>query len=109
MSDATGVLVLGECASGHLTSATAEMLTAGQQLATALGEPLGCGLVGHRLEAIAQEAIHYGAEKVYTIDEPLVAEFQLELYLSALTHLCHTVSPRVLLMARTQTGRDVAP
>jgi electron transfer flavoprotein alpha subunit len=109
MSEATGVLVLGEGVSSRLASTTAEMLTAGHQLAAALGEPLVCGLVGHRLASMAQEAIRHGAEKVYTVDEPLLAEYQVELYLEALTHLCRTVAPRVLLMARTPSGRDLAP
>ena len=109
MSGGTGVLVLGEYDAGHLTSSTAEMLAAGHLLARALGEPLACGLVGHQLEAMAHEAISYGAERVYTVDDPLVAEFQIELYLEAWTQLCRTSAPRVMLMARTQIGRDVAP
>ncbi|HXH10471.1 MAG TPA: electron transfer flavoprotein subunit alpha/FixB family protein [Alphaproteobacteria bacterium] len=109
MPEATGVLILGEGLAGHLTSTTAEMLTAGHQLAAAMDEPLGCGLVGYQLEAAAEEAMHCGADKVYTVDDPLVAEYQVELYLAALTHICRTAAPRVLLMARTQSGRDLAP
>lgn len=109
MPEATGVLVLGEGIAGHLTSATAEMLTAGHQLAAALDEPLGCGLVGYQLEAAAEGAMHCGADKVYTVDDPLVAEYQVELYLAALTHICRTAAPRMVLMARTQSGRDLAP
>lgn len=109
MSDGTGVLVLGEHEAGHLTSSTAEMLTAAHRLAMDLGEPVTCGLVGHQLEPIAREAISYGAERVYMVDEPLVAEFQIELNLEALAQLCRTSAPRVMLMARTQLGRDLAP
>jgi len=109
MPEATGVLVLDEGIAGRLTSTTAEMLTAGHQLAAAMDEPLGCGLVGYQLEAAAEEAMHCGADKVYTVDDPLVAEYQVELYLAALTQICRTAAPRVLLMARTQSGRDLAP
>jgi electron transfer flavoprotein alpha subunit len=109
MSDATGVLVLGEYHAGHVASSTAEMLEAGRLLAGDLEEPLMCGLVGHQLEAIAQEAISLGAERVYTVDQPLLGAFQVELYLEAWTHLCRAAAPRAMLMARTQLGRDVAP
>jgi electron transfer flavoprotein alpha subunit len=109
MAGGTGVLVLGEYDAGHLTSSTAEMFAAGRMLARDLGEPLECGLAGHQLETIAREAISYGVDRVYTVDDPLLAELQIELYLEALTHLCRTSAPRVLLMARTPAGRDIAP
>jgi electron transfer flavoprotein alpha subunit len=65
--------------------------------------------VGYQLEAVAHEAMSVGAERVYIVDQAGVAEFQIELYLEALTQLCRTAAPRVILMARTQTGRDIAP
>jgi electron transfer flavoprotein alpha subunit len=109
MSEGVGVLVLGEHHSGRLTSSTAEMMAAASVLAGDLGEPIVCGLVGHQLGDVAHEAISYGAARVYTVDEAHTAEFQVELYLEALTHLCRTAAPRVILMARTSIGRDIAP
>jgi electron transfer flavoprotein alpha subunit len=109
MAEAAGVLVVGECLSDRLASATAEVLAAGRQVASALGQGLGCGLVGHGLATAAREAIGAGAERVYTVDMPELAAFQPELYLEALTQLCRSVWPRVLLMARTALGRDLAP
>jgi electron transfer flavoprotein alpha subunit len=109
MSDTAGVLILGEHLAEHLSPATAEVIAAGKQLADALGEPVSCGLVGHGLERAAQAAISHGADRVYVVDDPLLGEFQIELYLEALANLCRAAQPRVVLMARTQTGRDVAP
>jgi electron transfer flavoprotein alpha subunit len=43
------------------------------------------------------------------VDQALLASFQMELALEALTNLCRAVNPDVLLMARTPIGRDVAP
>jgi electron transfer flavoprotein alpha subunit len=103
------VLVVGECLEGQLTSTTSEIIAAGRQLADELGATLACGLMGHGLEQAAQVALTQGADRAYVVDDPLLATFQVELYLAALTGLCRAVTPRILLMARTQAGRDVAP
>jgi electron transfer flavoprotein alpha subunit len=109
MSDATGVLVICECSAGQLPSAGGEIIAAGRQLADDLGEVLVCGLLGHGVEHAAHEAIGHGAEKVYMVDDPLLADFRPEFYLEALANVCRALHPHILLMARTHLGRDVAP
>jgi electron transfer flavoprotein alpha subunit len=109
MPEAAGVLILGEGSAERLSPATAEVIAAGKQLADALGETLSGGLVGSGLERAAQAAVSHGVDQVYIVDDPLLGEFQIELYLEALANLCQAAQPRVVLMARTQAGRDVAP
>ena len=109
MADAEEVLVLGECLQGHLAPITGEIVAAGRQLADDLGIGVACGLIGDGIDDTARVAVTLGADRAYVVDDPLLAEFQPELYLEALTKLCRTVSPRVLLMARTSIGRDLAP
>jgi electron transfer flavoprotein alpha subunit len=109
MADTGNVLVLGECSEGQLTSTTGETIAAGRQLADELGTTVACGLLGHGLEQAAHAALTQGAARVYVVDDALLASFQVELYLEAMTKLCRAVAPAILLMARTQVGRDVAP
>ncbi|HEX9870743.1 MAG TPA: electron transfer flavoprotein subunit alpha/FixB family protein [Candidatus Tectomicrobia bacterium] len=109
MADAGEVLVLGECLEGQLMPTTGEIIAAGRQLADDLDTTLGCGLLGHGLEHAAEAALRHGADRSYVVDQALLARFQMELYLEALTRLCRAVSPGVLLMARTPSGRDLAP
>ncbi len=109
MADAEEVLVLAECLQGHLAPVTGEIVAAGRQLADDLGIGVACGLIGDGIDDTARVAVTLGADRAYVVDDPLLAEFQPELYLEALTKLCRTVSPRVLLMARTSIGRDLAP
>jgi electron transfer flavoprotein alpha subunit len=109
MADAGEVLILGECLGGQLTPTTGEVIAAGRQLADDLGRPVACGLLGYDLEGPARAAVTLGADRVYVVADPLLASFQMELYLEALTKLCRAANPRVLLMARTPIGRDVAP
>ena len=109
MIDAEEVLVLGECLQGQLIPITGEIIAAGRQLADDLGTGVACGLIGDGLDGAARAAVTLGADRVYIVEDALLAGFQSELYLEAVTKLCRAVHPRVLLMARTPIGRDVAP
>jgi electron transfer flavoprotein alpha subunit len=101
--------VLGEGLEGQLTPTTGEIIAAGRQLADDLGIGLACGLIGDGLDGSARAAVTLGADRAYVVNDPLLASFQMELHLEALTKLCRAVNPRILLMARTPIGRDVAP
>ena len=109
MADGTGVLILGDTTGGELGSTTLELLAAGQKIASELGEQLSVALLGDTLDVPAQQAISYGAQKVYAVNHPLLAKFQIDFHLSALEALSKEVSPRIILVARTNEGRDLAP
>ena len=109
MADATGVLVIGQTTAGTLDSTVAELLAAGRNVADALGEELSVALFGDAVDAPAQQGIAHGADKAYAVNSPLLGEYQADLYLSAMDSLCRETNPRVVLMARTAEGRELAP
>ena len=109
MADGTGVLIIGGASGGELASTTLELLAAGQKVASGLGEELSLALLGDTLDAAAQQAISHGAQKVYAVNHPLLAEYQIDLHLAALEALCKETSPRVVLIARTDEGRELGP
>jgi electron transfer flavoprotein alpha subunit len=109
MADAGEVLVLAECVEGQLTATTGEIIAAGRLLADELGAEVASGLLGHGLEQAAQAALRQGADRVYVVDDLRLSSLRVEVFLEALIGLCRSVTPRVLLMARTPIGRDVAP
>ena len=109
MADGTGVLILGDAPGGELSSTTLELLAAGQKIAGDLGEELSVALLGDTLDAAAQQAIAHGARKVYAVNHPLLADYQVDLHLAALETLCRETGPRVVLVARTDQGRELAP
>lgn len=109
MAQDNQVLIVGEVAGGELSSVTRELLAVGRQVAEAMGGTVAVGLPGSGLEKMAAEAIAAGADKVYLADNPLLAEYQVDLHLVALNKLCLHVSPLVLLLGRTAIGREVAP
>ena len=109
MAEAQGVLVLGDSADNELSSISKELLAAGRKLADDLGEELAIGLLGDTLDQPSQQAISHGADKVYAVNHPNLAEYQVELYLSAMEALAKDISPRVVLIGRTNQGRELAP
>ena len=109
MAEAQGVLVLGDSADNELSSISRELLAAGRKLADDLGEELAIGLLSDTLDQPSQQAISHGADKVYAVNHPNLAEYQVELYLSAMEALAKEISPRVVLIGRTNQGRELAP
>jgi electron transfer flavoprotein alpha subunit len=109
MAEARGVLVIGEVTQGQLSGTTKEVLAAGRTLAQQAGTELAVGLVGSALASVAQEALQAGGERVYTVEDALLADGQVDLHLAALTQLCRTVAPDIILLGRTTLGRDLGP
>jgi len=109
MAEATGVLVLGESVEGELSSTSRELLAAGRKAADDLGEELAIGLLGDTLDQPSQQAISHGADKVYAVTHPLLGQYQVDLYLAAMEALCRDAAPRVVLIGRTNEGRELAP
>jgi electron transfer flavoprotein alpha subunit len=106
---ARGVLVVAELSDGKLAGMAQELLGVGRRLADALGEELAAAVLGSQVGDAGTEAIAYGAEKAYVIDDPLLASPQPDAYTAALEHLCRDVHPSILLLGKTSLGVEVGP
>jgi len=109
MAEVKGVLVLGETAGGDLAPVSQELLAAGRKIADNLGEELAIGLLGASVEGAAQQAISFGADRVFGVTHPLLEQYQVDLYLAAIESLCRETNPNIILIARTEAGRELAP
>jgi electron transfer flavoprotein alpha subunit len=109
MAEGKGVLIVGEMANGNLAAMTAELLGIGRKLADDLGEELSAVLMGGEISGLADEAIKFGADKVYVMESPLLKEYVTDSYVAAMTKLCEEIKPNILLMGQTSIGRDLAP
>ena len=109
MAEGQGVLVLGEVEGGEIGLTSQELLTVAREVADALGEELAVGLLADSVEGAAQQAIHHGADRVYAVTHPLLAQYQIDLYLAAMEALCREIKPNIVLIARTEEGRELAP
>ena len=104
-----GVLVIGETSNSHLSPNSAELLSAAQKLSQPTATPVAIALFGDQIEAGTREAIHAGADKVFTVKHALLSSEQPDLYLTAYEEVCNAVNPDIILLSRTMLGRELAP
>lgn len=108
MSEAKGILIIGEVGNGSLKGITRELLGAGRRLAGKQEQPVVVFLPGGTAEA-GKEAIACGADEVYLADSPLLAGYQTDCYAAAAARLCNEIAPAIVLLGQTDAGRDLAP
>ena len=109
MADVQDVLIAGEIEDGRLSQATKELLAHGRKLAGVLGEGVGVALLADDLGDSPQEAIAFGADKAYVVADPLLKDTPPEAYLAALEKVCNDHQLRIVLLSKSELGREVAP
>lgn len=109
MAEYKDVMVFGETADGKLAAITTELLGCGKKLANDLNQDLLIVLVGTGVSTVASEAIAYGADKVYVVDDPTLAEYQADAYLKVMEKVTRQVMPRIIIVGQTSIGRDLTP
>lgn len=103
------VMIVGEIVEGKLSASTTEILGAARKLAGDLGQNVSAVLLGSGIGDAANEAISFGADKVYTIDNEMFADYTNDAYVGALEKLNAEASPEIILMGQTSNGMDMAP
>ena len=104
-----GILILGELADGSPQSITGELVSAGHALRGQSDEEIAVALLGNNLDEASKEVIALGADKVYLVEDPLLAEPQIDAHLAALEQVCRQTQPAVVLIGKTPMGRDIGP
>lgn len=107
MADNKGVMVFAEVAEGKLSGMATELLGCGKKLAGDLGQELSAVLAGSNVSGLAQEAIAFGADKVYVVDDPLLADYQTQTYVAVMEKVAKQVMPKIILFGQTTIGRDL--
>jgi len=107
--DYKGVWVVAEQRRGHLHKVSFELLGKGREIADALKCELAAVLLGYNVENLAQELIHYGADKVYLVDHPKLKDFNDEIYASVIADLAKTYKPEIMWTGATAIGRAFFP
>ncbi|MBC7288071.1 MAG: electron transfer flavoprotein subunit alpha/FixB family protein [Armatimonadetes bacterium] len=104
-----GVWVVGEVQDGALAPVTLQLLGAGREIASRLGEEMGIVLMGHGVGDVAPSAAGYGAQVAYVVDHPALAEYSTIRYTHVAAELVGRHRPSIILLSATATGRDLAP
>ncbi|MBN2061008.1 MAG: electron transfer flavoprotein subunit alpha/FixB family protein [Deltaproteobacteria bacterium] len=104
-----GVLVHCEATGDRLAAIATEVLGAGRHLALELGKSLSAVLIGCNMGSAAREAIAYGADRVYVIDNPLFKDYLTDLYMQAMEKVINEENPGIVLLGQTRIGQDLTP
>ncbi len=103
-----GIWVFAEQRDGKLKSVGYELLAKGRQLADTLETELCAICFGHNINKVEQ-LIAYGADKVYLVDNPVLANNQEELYSRELVKLIQQYKPEIVVAGATSLGRSFVP
>ena len=109
MSEYKEVMIYGEVTEGKLSAMTTELLGCGRKMADDLGQEISAVLVGSGVSGLAQEAISFGADKVYVVDDPLLKGYETDSQVSVMDKVVKQAMPQIILLGQTSIGRDLAP
>ncbi|WP_264738714.1 electron transfer flavoprotein subunit alpha/FixB family protein [Cytobacillus firmus] len=101
------VLVLGEVRDGSLRNVSFEAVAAGKT-ASEGGEVVGV-LIGDSVSALANEMIHYGADRVATVEDEKLKQYTPDGFSQAIMAVIDSESPEGLIFGHTALGKDLAP
>lgn len=105
----SGVWVYAEYRNGKIAQVTNELLGVGSELAAQRGVQLSAVLLCDKAGDIPQQLIAAGADNVYTVEDPALADFTDDAYGNALEDLANKYKPEVVLAGATAIGRSFIP
>jgi electron transfer flavoprotein alpha subunit len=85
-----------------------EMAGKSRELADQLGTTVTACVLGSDVEGIAHEAIAYGADRVFLVDDPTLRTYRTDPYAAVMVDLVQQYKPEILIMGASSRGRDLA-
>jgi len=107
LKDYKGIWVFIEQKNGKIQSVSYELLGKAQELAKKLHCEISGVLIGNNLEDQLDEIIFRGADNIYLVEAPEIANFQDEPYTNILVNLVQKYKPEILLCGATSIGRSL--
>ncbi|MBI4317065.1 MAG: electron transfer flavoprotein subunit alpha/FixB family protein [Chloroflexi bacterium] len=102
------VWVVVEHQQGEVEPVTFEMLDEARNIANRLQAKLVGLLLGHQLPDVSGTLAGFGADLVYLVDHPLLAQYTTDAHTLALADLVKARDPFLVLLASTANGQDLA-
>jgi electron transfer flavoprotein alpha subunit len=109
ISQYKGIWIFAEQRKGEIQSVSYELLGEGRRLAEQRKTELCAVLLGSGMKEQATELLHYGADKVYYMDHPVLEDFQDDPYSECVADLVRKYKPEILLCGATNIGRSFIP
>ena len=105
---AQGVWIVAEQRDGEIRKITYELVSEGRRLADALGQELTVLLLGSNVKDKAAGLGQYGADKVMVADDPRLAVYTTDAYVSVIAELAKANDPAILLLGASVQGKDLS-
>lgn len=103
------IYVFAEQRDGKLQSVGYELIGEATSLAEDLKQHVVAVLMGNKVAGHAEELIHFGADRVIVVEDPVLGEYMTEPYAKAITSIVKAKDPEIFLFGATSIGRDLAP
>lgn len=101
------VLVMGEVRDGSLRNVSFEAVAAAKTIAEG-GEVVGL-LIGESVASFANELIHYGADRVVTVENEKLKSYTSDGYAQAFLAVYGEEKPEGIVFGHTALGKDLSP
>ncbi|HDP97677.1 MAG TPA: electron transfer flavoprotein subunit alpha/FixB family protein [bacterium] len=103
------VFVVTEQRDGLFRKVSFEALSEGRRIADSLGSPVVAIIVGSGVEALAETAGHYGADRALVADSDIFINYSAEGYTKTILKAIQQVDPEIVLIPASSMGKDLAP
>jgi len=103
-----GVWIIAEHRDGNLAGVTLELLGEGRKLAQQLGTDVSLALLGDNVDGLLDRAAAYGADRIYLVQDPVLATYRTAPYADVMCGLINAHKPEIVLIGATTMGRDLA-
>ena len=105
---ANGILVFLEHRDGVFNKTSFEAVVAGQQLGSALGQPVTAVVLSSDA-TLARELADFKVDRVVSVESPKLAEYTPDGYADAMERAVRALDPQFVVMAHTYLVRDYSP
>ncbi len=90
----------------NIAAISRELLGKGRELADASGAPLAALVLGSGVDALAERAFAYGADKAYVVDDGTLAQYTTDGFVGAAAALAQQHQPALILTGSNFQMRD---
>jgi electron transfer flavoprotein alpha subunit len=103
------IWVFIEHTDGHIADVSLELTGKARELGDRLGSEVVGLLCGHNVDALAQDVILHGADRVLLADHPELESYRTLPYARVAINEARKRKPEIFLIGGTPNGRDLAP
>jgi electron transfer flavoprotein alpha subunit len=107
--DAHGVWFFVEHQDGKVDDSSIKLASESRYLADKLGDVATAIIIGDSVKDIVSQFAPYGTDKAFIVEDPHLRIYNDEAYVDTLIQLVESEKPRMILLASSIIGNDLAP